>query len=51
MVWTDALQSLFTFGSVVFIIVLGCISVGGIKEVFQAADEGGRIEFFKYVIQ
>lgn len=47
MVWTDALQSVFTFGSVVFIIVVGCIAVGGPANVFRINSEGHRLEMFK----
>lgn len=45
-VWTDALQSLFTLGSVVFICVFGCIDVGGLEKVFITNWEGKRLEMF-----
>ncbi|XP_075224865.1 sodium-coupled monocarboxylate transporter 1-like isoform X2 [Lycorma delicatula] len=45
-VWTDALQSVFTFGSVIFIMVVGCIAVGGPANVFKVNSEGHRLELF-----
>lgn len=45
-VWTDALQSVFTLGSVVFICVLGCMNLGGLEEVLRANWEGHRLEMF-----
>lgn len=45
-VWTDALQSLFTLGSVLFICIFGCINVGGFEEVMKANWEGKRLEIF-----
>ena len=46
-VWTDAIQSLFTLGSVIFVITLGVMNVGGFQQVFEINQKGGRIEFFK----
>ncbi|KAL5235937.1 hypothetical protein ACI65C_003347 [Semiaphis heraclei] len=46
-VWTDAIQSIFTAGSIVFVIILGVIQVGGIENLIKSNQEGDRIEFFK----
>lgn len=48
-VWTDAIQSVFTTASIVIVIILGLIQVGGISNMVKANQEGGRIEFFKYL--
>ncbi|RZF36445.1 hypothetical protein LSTR_LSTR009541 [Laodelphax striatellus] len=45
-VWSDALQSVFTFGSVLIIIAIGCNVVGGASEVFRINNEGHRLEVF-----
>ncbi|XP_039285768.1 sodium-coupled monocarboxylate transporter 2 isoform X1 [Nilaparvata lugens] len=45
-VWSDALQSVFTFGSVLIIIAIGCSVVGGPSEVFRINNEGHRLEVF-----
>ncbi|CAI6360553.1 unnamed protein product [Macrosiphum euphorbiae] len=46
-VWTDAIQSIFTAVSIMIVIVLGVIQVGGFGNMIRANQEGGRIEFFK----
>ncbi|CAH1726372.1 unnamed protein product [Aphis gossypii] len=46
-VWTDAIQSLFTAVSIIIVIILGLIQIGGIGNTIRANQEGGRIEFFK----
>ncbi|XP_015365034.1 PREDICTED: sodium-coupled monocarboxylate transporter 1-like [Diuraphis noxia] len=46
-VWTDAIQSIFTAVSIVIVIILGVIQAGGIGNVFRSNQEGDRIEFFK----
>ncbi|XP_055541915.1 sodium-coupled monocarboxylate transporter 1-like isoform X1 [Wyeomyia smithii] len=45
-VWTDTLQFVLMVGATLVIIVLGVINVGGISEVWAAADRGGRLIFF-----
>lgn len=50
-VWTDAIQSVFTTISIIIVIILGYIQAGGINNIIEANLEGGRIEFFKYVAQ
>lgn len=46
-VWTDAIQSIFTAVSIMIVIILGAIQVGGFGNMIRANQEGGRIEFFK----
>ncbi|XP_065209324.1 sodium-coupled monocarboxylate transporter 2-like [Planococcus citri] len=47
-VWTDAIQSLFTLGSVIIVIILGVRNVGGIQEIYERNEKGGRIDFFNF---
>lgn len=47
-VWTDAIQSLFTTVSIIIVIILGFIQVGGFGNMIESNLDGGRIEFFKY---
>lgn len=46
-VWTDTLQFLLMIGGLVCVIVLGLISTGGFVNVWETADAGGRLIFFK----
>lgn len=46
-VWSDALQSLFTIASMIAVIILGCIKEGGIPSVLQTSEQGERLELFK----
>jgi Na+/proline symporter len=48
-VWTDAIQSVFTIMSIVAVIVLGFIQVGGFSNAIKANIEGDRIELFRYL--
>ena len=50
-VWTDTLQFIFTVGSLVTVLILGGIAVGGIEEAWKIAEGGGRIKFFEQVSQ
>ncbi|XP_014257533.1 sodium-coupled monocarboxylate transporter 1-like [Cimex lectularius] len=43
-VWSDALQSMFTLASVLAVAVLGLISVGGVANVYNKSVEGERLE-------
>ncbi|KAG0713738.1 Sodium-coupled monocarboxylate transporter 1 [Chionoecetes opilio] len=45
-VYTDVLQTLLMFGGVLAVVVLCCIELGGVGEVWAIAEHGGRIEFF-----
>ncbi|XP_046660455.1 sodium-coupled monocarboxylate transporter 2-like isoform X2 [Homalodisca vitripennis] len=44
--WTIALQSVFTTISLITVIVLGCLKVGSIHDVFKYSNEGHRLELF-----
>lgn len=46
-VWTDTVQTLIMFGALLFVIIMGTLSVGGFKEVWSRSEQGGRIDFFK----
>ena len=46
-VYTDVLQTLLMFGGVLAVVVVGCMEVGGVEEVWATAGQGGRLEFFK----
>lgn len=46
-VWTDTLQFLLICGSVFCVTILGLYSMGGIKNVWDVSDAGGRLVFFK----
>lgn len=46
-VHTDAWQIIIMFISVVVVVLIGTIHLGGPVNVFEKATEGGRISFFK----
>ncbi|VVC39887.1 Sodium/solute symporter [Cinara cedri] len=46
-VWTDAIQSFFTALSVIVIIVMALVEVGGFGNMIRTNLVGDRIEFFK----
>lgn len=46
-VWTDTLQSLLMFASMVAILILGAEKVGGWEQVWINNQKGQRLEFFK----
>jgi len=45
-VWTDALQSVFTLGSTIFVVVLGIMKIGSFSEILRINSEGHRLELF-----
>lgn len=47
---TDVFQSLLMFAAVFSIIVHGVIDKGSFTEIWRIAEEGGRTELLKYVI-
>lgn len=47
-VWTDTLQFILMIGAVCCVIFLGLTSTGGLFNVWNTADKGGRLVFFKY---
>ena len=46
-VYTDVVQTLLMCGGVLVVVVVCCIDLGGIGEVWARAKHGGRLEFFK----
>ena len=47
MVYTDVMQTLIMIGGVLTVVVVCCIDLGGVGEVWAIAEHGGRLEFFK----
>ncbi|CAH0557293.1 unnamed protein product [Brassicogethes aeneus] len=45
-VWTDTIQTIILFGSMIVVIWMGTSSVGGFQEVWSRSMKGGRIDFF-----
>ncbi|KAG8229119.1 hypothetical protein J437_LFUL009588 [Ladona fulva] len=45
-VWADALQTIMMFGGMLVVIFIGTVSVGGVTEVWERNEKGGRLEFF-----
>ena len=46
-VYTDVMQTLLMFSGVFAVVVLCCMELGGVEEVWTIAEQGGRLEFFK----
>jgi len=47
-VWTDVLQASIMVTGLVVVIIIGTVDVGGVGNVFEAAKEGGRLNFFNF---
>lgn len=47
MVYTDVMQTLLMFGGVLLVVIICCVDLGGVGEVWAIAEKGGRIQFFK----
>eukprot|EP00794_Sanderia_malayensis_P018247 gene18247-20067_t len=47
-VWTDVLQTGFMMLGITIVAVFGTIEVGGIKNVFQKAKQGQRLDLFDF---
>ncbi|XP_071532377.1 sodium-coupled monocarboxylate transporter 1-like [Panulirus ornatus] len=45
-VYADVLQTLLMFGGVLAVVIICCNDLGGVANVWNIADEGGRIQFF-----
>ncbi|XP_022088819.1 solute carrier organic anion transporter family member 1B2-like isoform X2 [Acanthaster planci] len=43
-IWTDAIQMLLIFATIVVVIIKGSLEMGGIGNVWRIAQEGGRIQ-------
>jgi len=46
-VWADTVQMMVTVGSLIAVLILGIIAVGGVSETWRIAEKGGRIVFWK----
>lgn len=46
-VYTDAWQIVVMFLSVIIIVICGTVDLDGFGAIFQIADEGKRLTFFK----
>lgn len=46
-VFTDAWQVVVMFISVVIVVILGTIAIGGPEIIWDRSEVGGRLEFFK----
>lgn len=46
-VWTDTLQFVLMIGAITCVIFLGLQETGGFLNVWETADRGGRLIFFK----
>ena len=46
-VWTDTLQFLLMVVAIIAVITLGLLSVDGVENVWEAAERGKRLIFFK----
>ncbi|XP_031347353.1 sodium-coupled monocarboxylate transporter 2-like [Photinus pyralis] len=44
--WTDSLQVLISFGTILYVLAKGISLVGGVDEVWTKSSDGQRIEFF-----
>lgn len=44
---TDVFQSLLMFAAIYSVIVCAAIHAGGIGPIWEIAEKGGRLEFFK----
>ncbi|XP_069941814.1 sodium-coupled monocarboxylate transporter 1 [Cherax quadricarinatus] len=47
-VYTDVLQTLIMFGGVLLVVIICCVDMGGVANVWSIADRGGRIQFFNF---
>ena len=45
--YTDVFQVCVMVAGFLAVIIEGCRRVGGVKEMWRIADEGGRIDFWK----
>lgn len=46
-VWTDTLQFVVTLGAMFAVLVVGTYTAGGLGQIWEVSEAGGRIEFFK----
>lgn len=46
-VWTDTLQFVAMIGAIIVVMILGTLTVGGFVNVFEIAERGKRLIWFK----
>lgn len=46
-VWTDTIQFLMMLAAIFAVIAVGLFDIGGISEVWQRAERGGRLIWFE----
>nr|XP_039267207.1 sodium-coupled monocarboxylate transporter 1-like [Styela clava] len=49
-IWTDVLQSILMLSGFVIVIIQGSINLGGFSNIWEAAQDGGRIDFHSFEI-
>ncbi len=49
-VWTDTIQIMLMYGSIITVIVKGVLDVGGLETVWLRNYNSSRIELFKYKV-
>lgn len=49
-IWTDTLQMCIMMIGILVLTIMGGVEVGSASEIWKIADEGGRINFNKYVL-
>ena len=47
--WADTVQMFIMMAGILAILIKGCITLGGIGNVWAMAEQGGRINFNKWV--
>ena len=46
-IWSDVFQTFVIVVGLIVVVIIGSNEVGGIKKVFEIANEGGRMDFFE----
>lgn len=47
--FADVFQSLLMYSAVLSIVISGMVYAGGVTDIFKVANEGGRLELWKFV--
>lgn len=48
-VWTDVVQMAVVLAGTVSVVVVACVRVGGLEEVWKIAETADRTQLFEYV--
>ena len=46
-IWSDVFQTFVIVVGLIVVVVIGSKEVGGIQNVFEIANKGGRMDFFE----